>query len=525
MADKRIVINNFSNGMADDRFSAVGNQYGFSKQFDTITFPKKLKPLRGMTSHTSGTNIGNMIVASNGLIYAIGDDTVNSNPGKGKIWYLADYGGSTDFTSIPTNNQLSGQDVNYDFFVEFPDTGQARTLYWASHNILVASDPAGATSASTQSLTFTTIGQGLVHPKDRQLYFTYKNSSAHYIGIIPANATVWTGISTTAFTLPFFYRAYCLSWYGNYLAVPLTSTNGAGIQASEVGLWGRDTSVTTFDETIPWGAGSFQVLNNLNGELIGISTFSANYTGSFQDYDSILIKTWSGGASPTLIKELKVPYAYASSPTVSHPQATINPRVNFIYNNRLYFSVNLVSGDSVHPNRYGLWSVGRDKLTGQWTVIQERVATNDNSETGIIAAALTGDYLECVHTSVGTLTKTINGVQANTTYAATSVWESAVNQGMDDQDKALQKKIDNVSIRCEPLPTSATITLKYRVDSMGSDADWTTLITFTTASGVEFDTGSLVLTDGYNYEFRVESTGGGIPLSIAYRYHTLSNLI
>lgn len=522
---KRVIVNNFAKGKADDRFTGGPGEFAQSKHFDILTYPRLLYPLRGMASDTASTVIGNIIAGSNGFFYGVGVD--GNNPSNGKIWVRADnnttasstgsFGASSTWRAL-TNNQLSGATVNYDFFVENPDTGQVRSLYWASTNLLVASDPLGASSASTQALTFTTIGQGFVHPKDKDLYFPYKTASAHYIGIIPPNATAFTGISTTAFTLPFSYRAYCLSYYGNYLAIPLTSPNGIGVNGSIVAFWNRDTTTTTFDETIPWGAGSLQVLNNVNGTLVGISTKSANYSGSFQDYDSVLIKAWNGGAEPILIKELKVPYIYSASQTVSHPQATINPRVNFVYQNRLYFSVNLVSGDGVNPARYGLWSVGQNKVTGEWTVVQERVATNTNTETRVIAAAISGDFVSMAHTAEGTLTYTVNGIQSNTTYAATSVYESLVNPNMSEEDKLQKKKIFNVSVHTLPLPASSQVVLKYRIDSSGADSDWTTLYTYSTASGISFDTGGLTLTDGYNFEFRLESTGGAVITGFTYRY-------
>lgn len=511
---KTITINEFYDGMADDRFNARASEFSFIKQFDTLTYPHRLQPLRGMSAHTTGTGIGNMIVASNGSTYGSGTNSTN-----GRLYALIDYGATGAFTTLATD-QLSGATVNYEFLVDYPDCGHIRAIHWASNNTLVCSDPAGGSSASTSSLSFTTIGQGLVHPKDKILYFPYRTSTASFIGLISPNATPFTGLNAVAFTMPNQYRIYCLSNYGDYLAIPATGNgNTVGPNASIVYLSNRDTSINTFDQSIPWGDGILKVLNNLNGVLIGISELGNNFIqgGTSQDYNSILIKAFDGGVEPKVIAELKVQnVGGAASPSV-----LINPRVNFIHNNRLYFSVNLVPTDGVSQTRYGLWSVGRNKITGEYSVSMERVATNANTDTGVLSAVIIGDYVEIVHTAEGTLTKSTNGLTSSTTYSATSSYESTINPNMPENDALAKKQLMSMSIHYLPLPSGASITAYYRVDSNGTFSDWTSLgsnisseivaMERTRASANEF-------TAGRNYEFRIESTGGATITSFTYRY-------
>lgn len=521
---KTIVVNNFARGMADDKENGITGEFAIAKHFDVLTNPRRLQPLRGMTTHTANTGIGNMIIGQNGTFYGVGVD-YPSNPTNGQLWKLQGLGASDNFIAF-TQVQLSGATVNYDLLVEFPNAGNSRTIIWASNNLLVASDPNDVSFTSTQALTFTTIGQGFVHPKDKVLYFPYRTSTASYIATLSNNATPFTGLSTTAFTLPSQYRCYCLTNYGNYLAIPATSvTASADVNSSVVYLSDRDTSQSTFTESIPWGQGSLKVLNNLQGVLVGISELAGNAgNGATQDYNSIQIKVYDGGTEPILIKEIKA-FHLAASGT---PTATINPRVNFIANNRLYFSINIDPGDSIQPAVYGLWSVGRNKLTGEWTVNQERMATNDGSETSVIAAAMTGDYVEMVHTAVGTLTKSTNGVTSSTTYGATSIYESLVNPSMDETDKLKEKKLHAIACSFLPLPSGASIVFKYRVDSQGADTDWVTVYTYSTTGGTYFETSkptSGFFTDGRNYEFSIESVGGAVPLAFGYKYDTKTSLI
>ncbi len=508
---RTLTVNNFARGLTEDRHGGRTAEFSFSRHFDILTYPRRLQPLRGMTLDTASTGIANMTVASNGLMYGSG-----TTAGNGKLFYRTGYGGADTWSALSTN-QVSGVAAVFDLLVDWPDAGNVRTIHWCSTNLLVASDPAGASSVQTQALTFASMGQGFVHPKDKKLYIPYKTTSAQYIAIISPNSSPFGSYAPTGFSLPFQYRAYCLTHYGDYLAIPQTTVNGISNTGSIVSLWNRDTSLTTVDENIPWGAGSLQVLNNVNGALVGISTLSANYTGSFQDYDSVQVKVYQGGAEPILVKEIRAQHIAGSS----HPSCTINPRVNYVFNNRLYFSVNIVFGDSIQPSWYGLFSCGKNSVTGEWTVVLERGATNDNSETGVIAAAQTGDFVSMVHTAAGTITSTTNGQTSSSSYGATSIYESLVNPDMAEEDTIQQKNLFAIGVNFLPLPTNASVVLKYRVDSSGDDSDWVTVKTFTTAGKTRFvatDAAGETFVAGVNYEFRIESTGGAVIKSFSYKY-------
>ncbi len=518
---KTITIQNFHGGMADDIYGASIGEFSVAKHFDTLTYPKRLKPFRGMVSDTADTGIGNIIVASDGLMYGAGTDP--NNAGFGKLWQRSGYGGSDVWQSIPVTNQLSGAFMrlnDYNLLVEYKDVGNAKTIFWASTNLVMNSDPAGASSATSQSLSFTHIGQGFVHPKDKILYIPYDNKIATVDGSISAdiNPAVWS--------LPSYYQIPCLTNYGNYLAIPAFATSGASVSSSIVYLSDRDTSLTTFSESINWGAGQLKVLNNLNGVLIGVSTASANYSGSVQDSDSLLIKVYAGGTEAVLVHEIKANHL----PSSNHPSVTINPRVNFIYKNRMYFSADIVPNDGVSNSYYGLWSIGKNLVNGRYSVNLERMATNDNSELGVLAAAISGDFLSIAHTAEGTLTCTINGQTSSTSFAAMSVYESTVNPGMSENDAILDKSLIAVGIATLPLTAGQQVIMKYRIDST---APFTPLFTKTSAtpdtdvSGFEMSIANSASASnrGRNIEFRLESMGGAEIISFSYKYDILkSNL-
>lgn len=521
---KTVHITNFGNGIANDYSNPRNGECSVCKHFDILTFPKRLQPIRGMAvgSEPTDTLLGNMILAYDGLMYGIGEAT--DAAGKGEL-YQRDGFGASDVWERLAVRQNPGQNVVYDFLVHFPEQTGARKLYWAGASYLFASNLPGDGSgaADSQALTFSTIGQGLVHPKDKVLYFTYKTTTTHYVGKISANATSFGGLAATAFALPFRYRSYCLSYYGDYLAIPLTSASSAGgVDRAIVALWNRDTSLTTFSETIPWGNGNLKVLNNLNGVLIGISEYIGDVTAANQhsgDIDKIQIKIYEGGAEPITIKEITSQRFGTTQPSV-----LINPRVNFIHNNRLYFSVNIVNATS----HYGLWSIGKNEQ-GIWSLQIERMATNDGSETGVIAAAMNGDFLTCVHTALGTITHSVNSSSYDSaSFGATSVYESGINPNMPETDKEMRKQVIGVYATYLPLPAAGTVKMYYRVDSEPDDS-WQEIFTESTDAEVRteklFDANGNKFSIGKKYEFKITSTGGAVITGYGYKYQKLATNI
>lgn len=514
---KRIFINRFDNGMTPDIYNAGIGTFSVSKQFDILTYGNRLTPLRGMAADTTGTGIGNIIVDSvNGLMYGVG---INPDTGTtGEVWQRGGYGASDVWQRISPNTQNGSGVVIYPLLVDWRNSGNIRTLIWATANTLEASDPVGNSSPATQALTFSTIGQGFVHPADQILYIPYTTTSGCFIAAVTTNATPFGTFNATALTLPKQYQVYNLCSYGNYLAIPGTTTNPASVSASRVFFWGRDTT-QSWDYDISWGGGDLKVLNNLNGVLIGISSNSGNgASGAVQDRASISIKGYAGGE---VFNIFEIPANHLSAS--GFPSVTINPNVNFIKNNRLYFSVNIVPNDGVSNNYYGLWSVGKN-AQGHYVVTIERIATNTNTETGVLAAAIAGDFVSMVHTAAGTLTYTINGQTSSSTYAATSVYESVVNPQMDEIDFFQEKKLEAVDVQFLPLTSGAQVVMKVRVDSNNS-ADWKTVFAKTTSNPdaklTTYETpiiASMLIPDGQNIEFRIESTGGAQINGFAYKY-------
>ena len=506
---KTIFVNNFSEGIADSNYSQRPGQFSITKHFDINAYPNRLVPHRALeTDQTDQTAIGHLIVASDGLVYGLGTDP--GNPTFQEIYKKAD--STTAWDDVA--NTLTGKVVNYNTFVEYKNY-----FYTLDANRYVMRfDRTGAAAINTtySDLTsFTYNAQGVVHPKDDILYIPYNNK------IWSLNTHAGTP-TVAALTVPSNLTITAITPYGNYLAIAavptaaLTTSPAGGGFKSTVYLWDRNSSLATLTESIDWGTGVIRILNVLDGVLLGVA-YNNGATTEYQDRDSIVIKGYNL-ATPYVIKELST-----TKQTTTSPVAGINTRVNFIYRDKLYISIKLFGG-STSPTHYGVWTIGKSKQSGSFVVNLERMATNDATETDVLAAAAVGDVFYTVHTAVGTITRSVNESAFASVYAATSIYESLINPSMSPDDYYRAKNLAAVACYYTPLITSAQVVVKYRVDG----GSWITVFTDSTDGSTGFEIGkaaSGMTTDGRYFEFRVESTGGAEIIALAYKYEIKPNLL
>lgn len=510
---KTIAVNFFGRGMANDIFSAQNGEFATLRNFDIYSYPNRLFPLPSMANDTSGTLIGNIIVGHDGNPYGVGD---SGSPGG------ALYKRISANWSILSNSKDFGT-VLYNFIVDYARNG-SKYIFFAVKNgsdiIINAVDPVGNSSSQHTLSGATLIGQGFVHPKDQILYIPYQTASGTFIATYNGLGFETSGNwNATAFTLPSQYIVSGLTNYGDYLAIACATTTGgavsnSSINSSVVFLWDRNPSNPLPNESIEWGDNSLQVLQNLNGVLIGVSAFLSN------DYSTIQVKGYAGG-EVELLEEISAIKQTSTSPTI-----TINQNVNFIHRNRFYFSADIVGG-STSPVQKGLWAFGKNE-NGNWAVTVERFASTDGSDVSVLAAAYWFDYLLACHTSVGTLTIQQNTGTLSTDFGSPSIFESSVNPNMPDVDKFQRKQLQSVRAIFLPLTSSGQIVMKYRADSQFA-TDWKTMFTKTAIS----PTTDLAFYDvpkpisgqfraGTHYDFRVESTGGAVFIGFLYTYLVLT---
>lgn len=494
----KVMINRFDGGMANDKWARSGNQASVIKHFDIYTSPNRLIPVRGLVADTTGQEgVGNLLAGSDGKIYGLGTDP--ANPGNQEIYLKATP--TTNWDDI--TNSLSGFTVDYRVFIEY------KNFLYAAHSSRYIGrytmDGAGGGSTTYLDLTsFTNICNPIVHPKDDIMYIGHDNK------ISKLNDTTLT---TVVLTLPSALKITSLAWYGDYLAIACSPVTAPGVgnaaMRSIVYLWNRDTSITTLTESIDFGTGEIKCLNNLDNVLIAIMHLGGS-SANVLDRDKVQLKGYQGG-TPFLIKEIST-----IKETTTTPSVVVNGRVDFIYQGKMYFSVDIVGG-STSPSLYGLWALGRSKLTGEYTLTIER-----QFSASVLAAAIVGDFTVTVDTAAGTTKTSTNSTNDAVIYATTSSFESIVNQGMPEQDFFSKKSIKAIGINCMPLTSAAEFILKHKADG----SSWATVVTKDDSSPDADPTGYTAHTyadgthfiAGRHHEFQIFSDGGATITGFWYEY-------
>lgn len=511
------LVNRFDGGMKNMRNADSIGGFSVSKGFDIFSFSDRIVPNRTSGPDTASTGIGNLLTASDGVVYGLGVDSNNPTTNT-QLYKKATY---ADDWSALSNEKTGTSALNFDLFIDYPSNG-TREIHCAGNGGIATLDKENVASVDTHTLSFTSVTQGAIHPKDDILYIPYTTSSGTFIA--KNNAGSWTDI---ALTLPSKLVVTSITPYGNYLAIAcaprgaftlaatgktLAASANGGSYRSVVFLWDRDSSLTTLSESIDWGTGILQVLNSIDGRLMGISNVGG-YTTNIIDRNSIAIKTYSGG-TVQMIDEI-----FTKKQTTTSPSVNINPYVNFVDRNKWYFSIDIVGG-STSPKLYGLWCLSRSPITGRYAITIDRGATTDNSETSVLAATSVGDYFSMVHTSRGTLAVSVNTSSFASIYVAASFLESTIfNLG----DSSKVKKLIGVTVMFEPLIASAQVVLKYRKNEDINDESmgWTTIYTYGTDeaishSAVNIESTGANLPEFKEIQFRIESTGGAVITGLKF---------
>ncbi len=467
--------------------------------FDILTNPYKLTPYRSGVDGSAGAAAeeARRFTLTGSRLFKLG---VVLGSGKAEVLYKnLTTGGSTDLDDsawgTPANNASAAGATSFDLFSYYKKTGliygaRAGTNIWAF-------DPTGSAgwADSHQSISYSTLAQGCTHPTDDVHYIPYNNK-------IAANDNgAW---NLTALTLPSYLYITSICAYRNFLAIACAPTDANG--NSVVFLWNRDTSLTVLSETIDWGEGIIKVLEELGGDLVGIS-YSGNSSTRFNS--RVIFRYYTGYGAE------KIAEFVGGTSSVTLPIA--KQRIN----NRLHFMMQISLNGSV---REGVFSVGRSP--GQpYSIIHERSANNDTAlvtSSNLFDFIYVGDFLFQAY-----LTNSVYGMSktdSSANYTASAVYETEINEGMDAEDRKEIKQLTSVGALYERLPASGQVVVQYRVDG----GSWITIFTETTdsvtytepkvraANGSEFSKGK-------DYEFRITSTGGAEVVGVTYKYGVIES--
>jgi hypothetical protein len=493
---KIIRVNNFSLGMANDPRTPDSRLARLIQHFDCHTNPTRLVPFR---SHETGDSAASTHQISNyvytgATLYGLG---VVSGTAKPQIYTTTDFTGDT-WTQTADNSGTSGA-VSFPLFVFYKTTGliygaKAGTTLW-SYDV-----SGNSYNNSEQSLTYTTIAQGLVHSKNDILYVPYDNN------IASNNDGSW---NTAALTLPANFTVTSICEYGNYLAIGCKNNDAGG--KSVVFLWDMDETLTTVSESIDWGNGDLEVIETVEGVLVGISTTGGS---SISLNPKVVFKQYTGAAGAETLFELQ-----ASDATV-----VIGSQKQKV-NNKLYFLLSIELDGTTYQ---GVWKFGRASTNLPFGVAFDRLPNNDTALTsGLLNGFyLLGDFMYILYQDNGSYGMSKTDDQPN--FNVTSTYESLINPGMAGTDRSARKTLGAVSVSFAPLSGDQQVVLDFRIDG----GEWTEIFT-KTASSPDTDLVTYRTTNaqgtpfgsGTEFEFRIQSTKGAEITEFAYGYTPVATAI
>lgn len=263
-----------------------------------------------------------------------------------------------------------------------------------------------------------------------------------------------------------------------------------------IALWGRDGSVSTLQERIEIGWGKILGMGTVNGQLV--LAFSEGADNSYsQNKGRVVVKVYRGGYFQDV--------NFVSSDTTS---STINP-CYFSDGVGLYFKAALYHADSDGLSTKNFTGIWKTDETGRMTI----PVYNSSFEAHRFSKIANIFYL---FSSTGDTVKKTTSETGTAYYTDTSIFETRI---LNEGDPTTTKKLVGVTVAFEPLLSSGSVSLYYRVPGT---ATWTLIATESTDGATRLR--SITSLPQYKeIQFRIESTGKAIITDMRYAFDVIND--
>lgn len=494
-----------TNGITNDPRDTTPNVCRVCTNFDIATDPKRAIPYAD--SEDGDSNVANDTMqawcialgpATSYKLFGLGRQTATN---KARIFYKnLTTGGSTDLSdngwTETTNNTASNATPSYDFFMYYPRTGYIYGAHTGANIFRYDPTGSGAFVDAHQALTYTHIAQGIVHSQDDIMYVPYDNK------IATNDNGAW---DLAALTLPSEFYITSICEYGAFVAIACAPLSGVG--RSRLFIWNRSSSLTEVSANADLCEGIIKVLEELQGDLVGISISNDSTRTKYR----VTFRRYIGAPGTRRFEEFTT--------TVSPFLFIAKQKVN----NRIFFLMSISLNGAL---KHGVWSVAKNEKTGRLLITHERTPAND---TAINSGPLrnfyiVGDYFFIAYVDASSAPK-VSKTNDQASYTATSIIETIINPDMPDEDKPQKKRLISCGATYDPLPSAGMVVVKGRVNGASS---YTTIFTEITDNAVKTEPrpvpeGGAYLDSGEELEFQLNSTGGAVPTALIYKYEVLDS--
>lgn len=490
-------INSFYGGITDDIRTSDLSKCSHVSHFDIYRDPNRLYPMPDyvddMNDGSTSTGMKQYDIKAfhfNGTLYAVG----TKSDGTGSKMFSKASAETASWTASTTGE---GTDNIYNKTILFVTPSGRRYFVTTDAGVTYLAYYAGTVTDKASTLqSFAIDEQVVVEQYKTTSYDWVLNNGANNVSSFLANTFSSNAKSTTAYVTDLQFGDDQVGILG-YNFYPYNS---------KLLLW--DGASSLLDQNINFGKGKPASLGFVQGtwvcvineNLSGSSTFNLQANGSY----SLAIKYANGNSAQTLVRLRGA----------TNTNGVVMP-TRSKYEDSMTFYARIPQDVTPTTYKQGIWAVGKARPDTPLALS----LLLDTTSLGLVENYYTfGHHHYFAHGEDGSISRldTPSG-----TYTETCVYETL----MFASDTPYAKEHNGITIRTEDLPTSATVTVKYRTDendswtSMGvSNTDGDEYHTFTkNADGTEIGKFQEI-------QYRVEVVGNAPIKGVFVTLNELDNL-
>lgn len=490
-------ISVFYGGMSEDMRIQKAEVFRLASHVDIWTNPKRMTPYRSMVPDQNDADAAKaysivMFERSN-LLYGLGI----SSGAIAKIYNKVSDPILGDWTASTSGADGGGSRAQFTFraFHNYIYGG-------ATGRIWAYGDTSGSPSFTATAYNGAGIptGQAIV-TSDDLLLVPCGNKVAKKNGAGSGPTDGWT----IGITVPDQFIITDLTEFGDIVALALAPASGIG--ESKVFLWDKISQDP--QSVINWGEGNLKILDNLEGQLVGVSSISGS---TFSIRPKMVFKIWEGGSKAQQKFELQADRNTTLIVYGNH--------CKFIDGIKLVFGVKITL-EGVAYNQ--LFAVGRKSTGYPLSYSFERRMNNDTDISNNIQGLLKLDnYVFVAYNQDGSINRT-NDQEDYTGATGVYITQKINGQRQAGIDAARKRKqVMMAGLTFVPLTSGQSVALYMRKDSTTS---WKLIRTYSTVGELSFEAGIFADDSDFGsckeWQFKGVEIGGAEITGFPYAFKVL----